>query len=196
MGRSVPRSGNESRIEANIYAERAIDAATKLQRPLQAIAMEFRYRLRRTPLLLPVRHFNSPHLSQLLDETQRGIFAEINPVEFIRTACDRFLHVHPFTFRGRKKKTGSFDSPLGVRFTVTGRNIFHGTRRTDEGKGHTDTCFLAARIRLGGYFEGGFHYDCSRGTSKYCVKFRNCHDAESYYIGNPHLNVFPHDFIL
>ncbi len=183
----ISRNGMGSNRVANIYANLAISAAQQLRKPIYALTTEFATRLRRTPLLLPVRHFDSQHLRNLLIETFEVRNAP-HPTVAITNACARFVDHHPFNLRGRG---GSFESPHGVKFTVPGRQDFHGRRTQIKAIGHNDVCFLNARVRLGGFFADGFHYDCTRGASNYAGLFPNCHNEKAYYTGRPHLNVYP-----
>ncbi|MGH6848593.1 MAG: hypothetical protein ACREC0_14525 [Methylocella sp.] len=178
---------------ANIYAEAAFSAARQLQGPVQTLTTTFDTKLRRTPLLLPLRRFDSHHLLTLLSEAQATIVHAPSPAEAIDVACKRFVREHPFTLRGRG---GIFENRDRVKFKAPGRENFHGRRETvSRGQGHDERCFLNSKVRLGGYFVDGFHYDCTRGESSYCGTFNNCHDATTFYKGRPHLNVYPDDFI-
>lgn len=185
--------GEAAKRVANVYALAALQAANQIRKPVGALAGELRDRLRRTPLLLPVRHFNSDHLRSLIEETWAAVRAASDPAQAIRRACDRFEEHHPFAKVGRRQ--GAFSNDAGVRFTAPGRHDFHGRRATRREGQHTDYCFLSARTRLGGPFQDGFHYDCTRGQTNYSGRFRNCHDAEDDHRGRPHLNVYPNDFI-
>ena len=178
---------------ANIYANVAFAAARQLQGPVRTLTTVFDTKLRRTPLLLPLRHFKSDHLLPLLSEAQATIVDARSPAEAVNQACKRFLRQHPFTQHGRG---GIFTSKDHVEFKAPGRDNFHGRRAiASRGQGHDERCFLNARVRLGGYFVDGFHYDCTRGEFNYCGTFSNCHSAISSYTGRPHLNVYPNDFI-
>jgi hypothetical protein len=182
--------GEAARQVANQYATDVLASAERLRRPVRALMVELEVQLRRTPLLLPVRHFGSLHLDALLVEVSRTVEAA-KPDEALRAACDRFRSEHPFNASGRG---GAYVNPVGVKFAVPGRNDFHGRRRSIEAP-HNERCFLGARIRMGGYYVDGFHYDCTRGKSNYAGQFANCHDEVGDYKGRPHLNVFPNDFI-
>jgi hypothetical protein len=114
------------------------------------------------------------------------------PTDAIMAACGRFEEDHPFQKDGRG---GIFESPKGVKFKSPPRDQFHGKRSNQKTPEHADSCFLNARVRLGGFFADGFHYDCTRGKSAYSGRFKNCHKAEADYAGRPHLNVYPNDFI-
>jgi hypothetical protein len=185
--------GEAAKKAANGYASAAFRAANQIRKPVGALVGELQDRLRRTPLLLPVRHFGSPHLGRLIEEACVAVRAAADPAQAIRQACGRFENHHPFVKVG--KKQGAFTNGGGVQFTAPGRHDFHGRRGARRQGEHTDYCFLSARTRLGGPFQDGFHYDCTRGATRYGGRFSNCHDAEGDYQGRPHLNVYPNDFI-
>jgi hypothetical protein len=189
---TISRAGIGAERSANVYATTALSAANALRQPVRAVTSEFATRLRRTPLLLPLRHFDSHHLQTLLEETWRAATNRVALTEAIRAVCARFEASHPFARRGRG---GIFENLRGVQFAAPGRNDFHGKRSNLRTDPHNNDCFLNARVRLGGSFADGFHYDCTRGKSNYEGVFKNCHDAEAHYMGKPHLNVFPNDFI-
>jgi hypothetical protein len=191
---SIRTSGEGAKRSANGYASHALSAAKRLSKPLAAMTSEFETRLRRTPLLLPIRHFASEHLIALVVDTLRGMNDSSNPSEKIRELCNRFETFHPYRKGGRRQ--GYFSSRAGVDFVAPGRQIFHGTRVQGIPEGHNEGCYLNARVRLGGFYsDGGFHYDCTRAGASHAGTFKNCHDAEAAYVGRPHLNVYPNDFI-
>jgi hypothetical protein len=61
--------GEAAKRVANAYASAALKAANQIRKPVGALAGELRDRLRRSPLLLPLRHFNSAYLETLITET-------------------------------------------------------------------------------------------------------------------------------
>ena len=189
----IRRDGLAGRLAANKYVDHAFSAARYLLKPVRALTTEFEARLRRTPLLLPRRHFGSVQLDDLFRQVLEVVREAVNPTEAILSACNQFEKHHPYVKTG--KKQGRFTNPEGTDFVAPGRQIFHG-RRTDKIESdHNEHCFLNARVRLGGAFADGFHYDCSRGSGNYVGAFSNCHDVVGKYAGKPHLNVYPHDFI-
>jgi hypothetical protein len=189
----IKRDGLSARLTANIYVDNAFQSARQLLKPVRAFTTEFEARLRRTPLLLPRRHFASARLNDLFQQALEIVREADNPTEAIRSACSEFEKHHPYVKTG--KKQGRFTNPAGANFVAPGRQIFHGRRADKVEAGHNERCFLNARVRLGGAFVDGFHYDCSRGAGRYVGAFSNCHDVVGQYAGNPHLNVYPHDFI-
>ena len=116
--------GNGARRAANAYASAAISLAGQLRRPIAALTMEYRTRFRRTPLLLPIRHFNSATLASLLSETLTTVRTASNPTQAIHAACNHFEAVHPFVRTGRRR--GGFRSPAGIQFDAPGREDFMG----------------------------------------------------------------------
>lgn len=193
MDEPLNARGEAAKGVANVYASIALQSAKQIRKPVGAFAGELRDRLRRTPLLLPVRHFNSAHLTRLIEETCEAVRTASDPAQAIRQACNRFEEHHPFAKVGTRQ--GAFSNGAGVRFTAPGRQDFHGRRAARREGQHTDYCFLSARTRLGGPFQDGFHYDCTRGQANYSGRFRNCHGAADDYQGRPHLNIYPNDFI-
>lgn len=112
---------------ANIYANVAFSAARQLQGPVRTLTTTFDSTLRRTPLLLPLRHFTSDHLLLLLREAQATIVNAPSPAEAVNQACNRFLQKHPFTQRGRG---GMFKDSDAVEFKAPGATIFMGGERS------------------------------------------------------------------
>jgi hypothetical protein len=189
----ISKSGEGAKRVANDYATEAVKAASSLRKAVRAMTGEFQTRLRRTPLLLPVRHFGTPDVRGLLTETTVAARNADNPTEAILEACRRFEAQFPFTRTGKKK--GGFSSRKGVRFESPARDGFHGKRASKKSAPHDEGCFLNSRVRLGGFFADGFHFDCSVPNAIYSGRFSNCHNKENAYVGRPHLNVYPNDFI-
>lgn len=189
----ISKSGEGAKRVANLYATEAIKAAASLRKAIRAMSVEFQARLRRTPLLLPINHFGPLDVDRLLIETAVAAKNSESPTEAILEACRRFETAFPFIRTGRKK--GGFTSRKGVRFESPARDGFHGKRAAKKIEPHNEGCFLNCRVRLGGSFADGFHFDCSLPNRIYSGQFRNCHNADGPYQGRPHLNVYPNDFI-
>lgn len=193
LSKPLYRRGEAAKQVANIYAASAISAAKRLRKGIGALTTEFSTRLRRTPLLLPIRRFGSDHLVTLLSSTGEAIKGDHVPSDVIKDACLDFERKHPYAKAGMRQ--GRFENLAGVEFVAPGRADHHGRRALKVGNGHNEACYLNARLRLGGAFADGFHYDCTRQRRAYSGIFGNCHDAEASYTGRPHLNVYPNDFI-
>jgi hypothetical protein len=177
---------------ANIHAETAIGTAVKLSGKLRKVTSMLTSEVRRTPWLLPLRNFNSPHLRGMLRAMSSALVATNDFDGCVRDAHDRFIRNHSVR---RDGKGWVFKDDSSVEFKTPPRDQFHGARRdvAEEG-GHRSSCFFTARLRMGGYYPDGFHYDCRRG-SRLSGNLPNCHDDIEAYKGNPHLNIFPNDYI-
>lgn len=189
----ISRSGEGARRSANHYAADAIATAASLRKSIRAMTVEFEARLRRTPLLLPLRHFGKPDIENLLIETSVAAKNTQNPTEAILQACKRFEDQFPYQRTGRRR--GGFENRRNIRFETPTRDGFHGKRAAQLANPHNEACFLNSRLRLGGFFVDGFHFDCTARGGAHSGRFENCHDREDIYEGRPHLNVYPNDFI-
>jgi len=185
--------GEGRKRAANLYAERAIETARRVNKKVKSLTMIYQTELRRTPLLLPIRSFASPILRELFLDLHDSLQSPRPVADAVRTATQQFSSQYERRPDGR----GSvFIDDSKVQFKAPPRNVFHGHRPTKANEnGHNVGCFINARIRLGGYYADGFHYDCTRGS---CLEgqFSNCHDYSAKYRGRPHLNIFPNDFIM
>jgi hypothetical protein len=186
------KQGEHLRRAINTYADVCIAAIALLRPPINALNLEYERRLRRTPLLLPIDHFASDHLTTLIGNTAAVIKEADIPAAAISAACAQFERHHPFQ---RSGSGGVFCNSGGVNFKAPGRNAFHGKRPVMLAGEHNEYCFLNARFRLGGYLADGFHYDCTKGDSNYSGRFSTCHLKYDAYRGNPHLNIYSNNFI-
>jgi hypothetical protein len=181
-----------AQIGANRFADAVASGAQRVRTPVKMLTAEYSARMRRTPALLPLEHFSSDKLIQLLQAIKTSLDAA-DPQAELRQACDRFEEHHPFKKFGRRVR--GFSDRRGVRFVTPPRDQLHGHLREINSGGHNERCFLNSRVRLGGYFDDGFHYDCTVEIGNYEGHFDNCHRASNRYDGRPHLNVYPNDYI-
>ncbi len=189
----LPTSGSRAAQTANRITNDMIAVAQSMIRPTRAMVAELKDRMKRTPLLLPVRHFDADELRDLLDEVVTGLLQAENPTLFIQNACSRFERRFPFRKLG--KRTGAFTNGRGIDFAMPGRALHGNVWPYGEMGEHLVTCLLTAQLRLGGRISRGFHYDCTRGGEAYSGRFSDCHEAVANYAGNPQLNVYPNDYI-
>jgi hypothetical protein len=186
------RDGMRAKIIANSQAVKIIDTANSMIKPTRAIKAEIEERLKRSPILLPLRHFASDELAELLITIGEGIKEQVNPKCWISDKCREFERIFPFKKTGGKQ--GQFSNRNGINFTMPGRAL-HGEKGFVSGNGHNDMCFLNGKLRLGGPIADGFHYDCTAGGNCHSGNFCNCHDENDQYKGNPHLNIYSNDYI-
>jgi hypothetical protein len=198
---SNKRSNYQDRKIAKEYSTNIFQYFKKIREPVSALNIEFSDRLQRTPLLLPIRHFASAEHKAMLHALVSKLNGSENPSEIIKSECEGFQRNYPLknsdSKRGRARDTKSnkyFENDRGVWFTSPGR-AFHGRRLEQVEAPHDQRCFLNSRLRLGGVYQDGFHYDCTKAGKPHKGIFYNCHDANEHYTGNPHLNIFPDDYI-
>ena len=185
----VPEKGDEERHAANQLLTDLAAAAPPLLRAVDAISTELRTRLRRTPLLLPIRNFSSKYLSGTIERLSVEILLADKPHERLKQACSEIETNHPYSKSSGKK---GFLDQREIFFGSPGRDLHAKVWKTHGN--HNALCTLNSLFRLGGPIEKGFHYDCCRGSGL-DGRFPNCHDSVDAYVGSPHLNIAPNDFI-
>jgi hypothetical protein len=186
-------SGSDAKRMANTQIDEFFLAA-RLQMPAAAaISQELSSHGQRTPLLLPLRHFGDARLNQLLDEIEIEVRRQPRPHEYVRKRCKAFEATLDSTRHGRGGR--SYVNGAGVVFSAPGRAL-HGSFHFDGGGRHNSKCHLTALARIGGAIADGFHYVCTaRNGGPHSGAFANCHDEIAAFNGQPHLNVYPNDFI-
>jgi hypothetical protein len=185
-------TGSEGRRMANAQARDIITTAKALIRPAAAVQREVTVRLKRTPLLLPFRHFGEPELARMINDIAREAVLTDHPDAYIRQRCSEFEYQFPFQKSSRAG--GRFLNSQNVTFATPGRAL-HGSSPVEKTEQHNNRCILNAHLRGGGPIMSGFHFDCSRGRGNYSGDFADCHGSVRAYVGKPHLNVHPNDFI-
>lgn len=186
------QSGARVSSVANDQISDIFAAAKNLIAPCRILTTELRSRRKRTPLLLPVRHFDSDSLFGLLRNLWTNLKNQPNPKQYLRDQCVEFEKKFPFEKSG--KRSGRFVNGKRVSFVAPGRAL-HGRQWNVDDTGHNAECHFNAALRLGGGSSTNIHYDCTRGRGSYSGNFKNCHDQSQYYKGSPHLNVYSNDFI-
>ncbi|HLL32228.1 MAG TPA: hypothetical protein VK403_14665 [Allosphingosinicella sp.] len=182
--------GDRGRQTMNTIARVISNSLKPVREAVRAVNSELTSRRNRTPLLLPQRNFRSPVLSQELDYLFVSLGLAPDPRAMIAGACHRIENLHPF----RKPGGASFFDDRAIRYKMPGRAL-HGAPRLAGGD-HQPTCLINGHLRLGGASLIGFHYDCTRGEKGRLVdNLPNCHSAIARLEGNPHLNIYPNDYI-
>lgn len=152
-------------------------------------------RLPRTPFVLPEKAFGEAKLVDCVSALCAALpGAGANDGVrrlFIEKEAD-FEEVFPYP---KPEGPAAYENTKGVRFKSPGRDL-HGIA-WKVADGHHHSCFLNAKFRFGGPIKEGFHYDCTRGAKgKLAGGFDDCHGGgKKSWSGNPHLNIFPNDFI-
>lgn len=196
----VQTQGRPAQMQANQIGAALRAATPRLVRAVNAMNSELETRLNRTPLLLPLRDFDGRGVADEIRGLSLSLPLEDRPSEAIAAACKRIEATYPFD----KAKVGSarcFTDDRKIEFRPPGR-ANHGMAASAEPP-HNANCFLNGGFRIGGRYEPGFHYDCrhrlSTGKRKKAKvlkgSFLDCHDDRDNYVGEPHLNIAPNDFV-
>lgn len=192
LDRQIAKSGAQLRRdknELNRECERASKNAIKTR---NSVHLYMENNRNRTPLLLPIRHFESDELRRIVCEAWNALQSNDDVPAIFSRLEKSFEREHPF--KKGKGRTGYFVNSKDIEFKSPGRYL-HGTPHLNLGE-HKEACFLNGVLRIGGAIKEGFHYDCTRkNDGKYSGNFENCHGETVSKKGDPHLNVYPNDYI-
>ncbi|MBD3817783.1 MAG: hypothetical protein IE912_02555 [Brevundimonas diminuta] len=187
---SKARSTNERNRMRNAFSE-TLKAAARDSRDRANIVKGHVSKANGSPFILPVRNFQSDHLSKLLST----IFAELpvarDPKALLAAAEQEFLRNLPYT-----TPPGSDRRCLSDRrhyFKSPGRHR-HGYYQNSQDSQHGQTCLINARSRLGGAMPHDFHFDCSP-TKRLDREYADCHDRLHPPKGT-YINIAPSDAII
>lgn len=160
---------------------------------ISAIKKEFDERLRKTPLLLPIKNFHSNELRPLISALYDQIpFPSENPQQSLSISIQGIERSIPRTAIDKKS---FYVDERGVHFFAPGTNDMHGVARPSTD--HPELCLLAGRRRFGAPYNPSFHFDCTHPPkSKLKGAFFMCHgNMPSELTGTPHLNISPNDHV-
>lgn len=166
------------------------DSVLRLRSVLPFVYNEVTSRANRTPVLLPLKNFESRVLKPALELLHANL-AKADAGALIRKTVAKFQAEHPFESSAqgspkfhRDRRNIEFRAPNGK----------HAHIRT--GQGHPPLCVLAGGWRLGAPFPKQFHYDCVSRAGGCAGWFQNCHDTTWEELHSPtHINIAPNDFI-
>lgn len=196
----VHTHGRPAQMQANQISTELRAATPKLVRAVNAMNSELETRPNRTPLLLPLRNFDGRGVADEIRSLSLSLPLEERPSEAIAAACKRIEATYSFD-KAKDCSARCFIDDRKVEFRPPGR-ANHGMAASAEPP-HNATCFLNGSFRIGGRYNRGFHYDCrhrlstgKRNKAKVLKgSFFDCHDDEDEYVGEPHLNIAPNDFV-
>lgn len=143
-----------------------------------------------TPLLLPMRNFQSAILGAELNGAFANFAVVQNPRAFLCTVSNNILQHHPLKQMDRDRW---FEDSRRLRFKSPGTNR-HGMVR-GVAAGHRPECLIAGRVRFGGPFDALFHYDCNYKRRGLNASYPNCHDAQCAPASQTHVNIAPNDAV-
>lgn len=162
------------------------------RRALSAIRDEVQQRDSQTPLLLPLRNFRFAMLGDFILSLPHTLQQGEDHHKRLKTEISRLMN--SLTVDKEARSTVFIDD-RNVHFRAPGKaGPRHGS--PSLASPHIKLCFLSGHFRLGAAFHCRFHYDCTRnGGQKLEGTFFDCHGGWAKWIGNPHLNISPNDFV-
>jgi hypothetical protein len=188
---STASNGPQIRSLLNEFAQHVTDAAIEL-RGMARIVSEFTNIQNLTPLLLPLRNFQSPTLRSILAELYEKLPQATDRKTFVDSLVKKFITFHPRVFPPGQNRHCFSDGRLF--FKSPGRDR-HGRFRNATADRHEMTCLLNARSRIGGHYPFDFHFDCEPVKGGLANYYSNCHAAKTAPCKNTHVNIAPNDFI-
>ena len=149
----------------------------------------------RTPLLLPLENFGSKHVR----ESVQGLPYSIGIQDRGSIDADFESYVGKLQMSARLEagaRRTSFTDERGLRFeTLQKAGSRHGGLISAKTP-HNAVCFLKGHLRLGVPFHSAFHYDVTgRDGARVHKEMPDCHGHMEMRTGNPHVNIYPNDFI-
>lgn len=168
-------------------------ATNRLKDAIPIIKKEITEADGRTPLLLPVKNFESKWLVANLIEVQKTLIFERDKNNHLKKLINKFVNYHPRTQpTDHRYQRQCFVDRKNIEFNPPGQDR-HGFPRA--GFPHTDICFISGHRRLGAPYDHAFHYDCVRPGGNLKGDFWGCHSPKDKLEGKPHLNISPNDFV-
>lgn len=146
-----------------------------------------------SPLTLPLRNFQScclePGIQHLFDvaTTESDLRSKLQEVE------KTLKQQHPRKNMQDSKRTSYFEDDRKLRFKSPGKDKHAMVRRLADG--HSNSCLIGARARLGGPISHAFHYDCQYEKGAVDRQYSNCHGADAEPFHDTHANIAPNDFV-
>lgn len=193
--------GGGTRDEQRVAEKELLDLLVRTTKRTRAILKvlhrELREQANTTPLLLPVRNFDSAgfygNWLRALQANIAGAADEASASTILSAARNVFEARYP-----RKRGGGnllSFHDDREIEFRAPGVRRMHGKPWLADG--HTsEICHLSGFRRLGAPFNAAFHYDAQKDSPrKLMAYFCRCHGDYEKMTGEPHLNIAPSDFI-
>ncbi|MDX5986382.1 hypothetical protein [Sphingomonas echinoides] len=194
----VMTRGRKGEEYANRLASVLRTAFIPLTRAVGAMRTELSDRINRTPLLLPLRNFDAPIVTETIMELADTLPQAADPGAMIVEACKRIEAQFAFGRYGGSQRR-CFTNTSEIQFRSP-NGALHGVAVSDEPP-HNRDCLLNGTLRLGSAYTAGFHYDCIRDRSEgrrripLSGTFFDCHSDKSRWTGTPHLNIAPNDFV-
>jgi hypothetical protein len=188
---------DEQRVAEKELFDLLVRTTKRTRTILEVLHRELREQANTTPLLLPVRNFDSADFFggwlRALQADIVGAADEALAGEILSAARNEFETRYP-----RKRGSGhllSFHDDREIEFRAPGVRRMHGRPWLADGHA-SEMCHLSGFRRLGAPFNAAFHYDAQKDSPRKLTSyFCQCHGDYEKMTGEPHLNIAPNDFI-
>ena len=185
---------NESK---NKLFDLLMKATTSARLAIEELHKEITECKNRTPLLLPIKNFQSKILRSQLQGLQTKLAGQPDKAAMavaVKEIINLIKTGHPLKkVENSGNKQPCFLDDREIEFHSPG-SFLHGLPSSTED--HPDACLLGGYRRLGAPFHAGFHYDCVKGIrGNLKGLFYSCHEEVGQVEGNPHLNIAPNDYV-
>lgn len=192
---AVPRTGNERRRIFKKFIPRLQSICSSLRSRGKIMCDHVHSSMRRTPLLLPLRNFNSQNLNHVISRIMLGAYDAHNLDQFIKEAILEFNR-SASTYKPDGSPRRYYCNVDGLVFVTPGNHQLHGIVHDNRGgSGHLASCYIHGRVRLGGSFNPRFHYDCSPMRGDLKSHYKSCHGQDVRPKAPTHVNIAPNDWI-
>lgn len=185
----------ERRASEKILFDTLLEASIRARAVLEVLHRELRDQANTTPLLLPVRNFDSRMYQDWLRGLQRSIAVSADEKlagGVLNAARNAFEAQYP-RVRGSSNVL-SYHDDRNIEFKAPGIRRMHG-RPWLVGEHPSEMCHLSGFRRLGAPFNAAFHYDVQKDSpNSLAGMFCQCHGDREKMTGAPHLNIAPSDF--
>lgn len=183
------RGPNGMRASKNQLIPLLAQATARARGALRVLHDEVVSRASSTPILLPVKNFDSKQLKDTLRSLHVDLVTKgASPEVAIKSRVDEFKRTYPLRRIGEKP---CFVDDAEIEFHPPGSHR-HGYARA--GGKHPPHCLLSGRRRLGAPYDPLFHYDCVKGErGNLKAQLYSCHEPKAMWEGGPNINVAPND---
>lgn len=144
-------------------------------------------------LTLPLRNFRSASVRTSVEHLFEVLGAEDDVRRKLETVEATLKRQHPRRYTQDQKRTAYFEDDRKLRFKSPGKDRHAMARKLADG--HSNSCLIGARARLGGPIGHAFHYDCEYERRDVDRNYPNCHGADTEPFHRTHANIAPNDFI-
>jgi len=190
------------KVSKNALIDALQKATRKLREAVPTVKKEVTQKDSSTPLLLPVKNFESKVLrkelavlsSKLAEPGKQG-----NAILKKFTAAIELRHPRKLVdYKSRPCLTDDRDIEFHAPGKAAARHSLARPKKEEKehaADAHELKCLLAGRLRLGVPYDRVFHYDCQRGERNNLIaNLFNCHgDNTEQLEGDPHINISPND---